>query len=395
MSKLLKLANNERFQWTRRLFGTDYKLYLVYKPEHQIMRFKVLAQTANIPVTIPTVAKYGGALKYDRLDDDNELFFKLISMWRQYDSCQISASEIDEMVLKVIQYCTNNQPAGTAHIYGQIDYYHANVVATPNTPTSQTVSHSTYIDHAYSHKPTPIFHGFNCQQFGIELEITGSDASIQSVMELLNSDGFERSCYCKHDGSIGYNGYSGHEIVFHPRDFESWKEYKPVLEEALKKLTDLGYVSHNGAKCGLHIHASRIPSDAIGKLLDFGNNVIWSNLVRFSRRSSSQISRWANRYNRTNYSDAVNENNYDRMRWLNLRNSDTIEFRLWRGTLKLGTLWATLELTNALINYAIGSNTYSSWDEFIGTNFWSSEFVSYIEDRQLLPVDTDDEAEAC
>jgi hypothetical protein len=59
-------------------------------------------------------------------------------------------------------------------------------------------------------------------------------------------------------------------------------------------------------------------------------------------------------------------------------NHNTVEFRLFRGTLKLNTLLATLQLVNHICELA-----YRLTDHDLQTVSWS-EFVGYVQEPELI-----------
>ena len=67
-------------------------------------------------------------------------------------------------------------------------------------------------------------------------------------------------------------------------------------------------------------------------------------------------------------------------------NYATIEFRMFRGTLKLNTFMATLELVNAIIDVAINYTEEVlhklSWSEFV-SNISEPELIQYLKERNL------------
>ena len=64
----------------------------------------------------------------------------------------------------------------------------------------------------------------------------------------------------------------------------------------------------------------------------------------------------------------------------------TIEFRLFRGTLKYNTLIAALELVNAICDLAINLSdegmSKMSWSEFVDT-LHEPELIQYLKERKL------------
>ena len=67
-------------------------------------------------------------------------------------------------------------------------------------------------------------------------------------------------------------------------------------------------------------------------------------------------------------------------------NYATIEFRLFRGTLKYNTLIAAIELVNAICDIAINLTDEGianmSWSEFVGT-LTEPELIQYLKERRL------------
>ena len=70
----------------------------------------------------------------------------------------------------------------------------------------------------------------------------------------------------------------------------------------------------------------------------------------------------------------------------NLTNEDTIEFRIFRGTLKYNTLIATLQMVNRICDVA---NCMSddelramSWSEFV-SGVTEPELIQYLKERRL------------
>jgi len=173
------------------------------------------------------------------------------------------------------------------------------------------------------------------------------------LLEIVND-----SCkhiYCKHDGSI----HDGFEIVSHPATLEyhlNCIEWAELMRKALR----MGYRSHDTDTCGLHVHVSRAAlgdncteqDETISKILYFIENH-WDNIVRFTRRTESNLRRWADRYGMEENAESTYEkakNDWYRYRCLNLCNDNTIEFRVFRGTLKYSTFCATLQFVHVLCN---------------------------------------------
>ena len=116
-------------------------------------------------------------------------------------------------------------------------------------------------------------------------------------------------------------------------------------------------------------------------------------LLRFSRRTQRQVEQWAARYG---YKDTGREilehakkSHQGRYTCVNLTNSNTIEFRIFRGTLKYNTLIATLQFVEKLCSVAIslseGQLQSLSWsDLMLGISEKQyPELVQYLKERRL------------
>ncbi len=245
--------------------------------------------------------------------------------------------------------------------------------------------------HEYSYKPEPIFYGDSNRYFGVELEIDGAgkdDDYADEILDIANSD--DDCIYIKSDSSLD----DGMEIVTHPMSLEYHKDF--CWCSIMKKAIYLGYRSHQTSTCGLHIHVNR---DSLGLNRDEQEEVIsrilyfvehhWNEILKFSRRSEYAMNRWAARYGYENSPKAIMDKpkkNYGRYVAVNLCNYHTIEFRLFRGTLKYNTLIATLELVNKICELAVLMDddeiSKISWSEFVsGIN--EPELIQYLKERSL------------
>lgn len=251
--------------------------------------------------------------------------------------------------------------------------------------------------HDYGYKPEPIFYGDSDRYFGVELEIDGAgkdDDYAEELLEIANVD--ENHIYIKSDGSLD----DGMEIVSHPMTLDFHKQF--CWKDIMRKAISLGYRSHQTGTCGLHIHVNRdsLGEDhddqemVIGKILYFVEHH-WNEMLKFSRRSEYTMNRWAARYGYENSSKAIldkaKKGNNGRYAAVNLMNYSTIEFRLFRGTLKYSTFIATLELVNSIIETALYYSEEElhklSWSEFV-RRLKEPELIQYLKERQLYINDT-------
>lgn len=193
--------------------------------------------------------------------------------------------------------------------------------------------------------------------FGVELEVgylsgESKKEMAEAVDAIIGSDAI-----LKDDSSIASgsrNGaYEGFEIVTRPMSFENqikaWTNFCESKPSALRSW-DVG-------SCGLHIHVSRasITPLTLGKLLVFVNAPNNSDMIkRIARRDSGQ---WARRYEKS-FTDAL-KGAPARMEAINLMPTHTIEFRIFRGTLKVETLLSYIEFVKAAIEFCSDSSMQS------------------------------------
>ena len=84
----------------------------------------------------------------------------------------------------------------------------------------------------------------------------------------------------------------------------------------------------------------------------------WDNMVKFSRRNYDSLAQWAKKNDvpidieSENISDVLTLSTGDRYNAINITNRDTIEFRLFRGTLNYKTLSATIEFVKLFSEWA-------------------------------------------
>ena len=256
--------------------------------------------------------------------------------------------------------------------------------------------------HDYSYKPEPKYKVHNHDEFwtddsikellfGVELEIDkGNDP--EDVAEKITEA--HDDIYCKHDGSLDH----GVEIVSHPCTLEyhlkdlGWDD---ICDIALNN----NFKSHEARTCGLHVHVGRRQlgetiverNDNIAKIVILVDRH-WNNIVGFTRRTESQLSRWAERpeiIDRiANFSDRYIGRKVTNMldvrgryQAVNTQNRNTIEFRIYNGTLKASTLYATLQFTSNICKYAI---THSFDDCFASQWKDVAEYETYPELAEYL-----------
>ena len=244
----------------------------------------------------------------------------------------------------------------------------------------------------YSYKPTPILYGKGKRYLGVELEVDHGGHEDDNAEELLDiANQRSEQIYIKSDGSLD----DGFEIVTHPMSLD-YHLNEFCWSEILHRAVQMGYRSHQTNTCGLHVHVSRAglgesyeeQEDTISRILYFVEQH-WNELLKFSRRTESSMNRWAARHGYEHDPKALLDkakSNHNRYVAVNLCNSKTVEFRLFRGTLRLNTLLATLQLVDRICHLALHLTDQEiqalSWSDFV-SNVSYPELIQYLKERRL------------
>ena len=213
------------------------------------------------------------------------------------------------------------------------------------------------------------------QVFGLEIEVESQVGTedINARADLINKMEEGQLFYCKSDVSIR----NGFEIVTHPGTFDYWMgPGKDILEGLFDNLKAAGYTSYMSGRCGLHIHTNKKPLTRlqIYNMARFiHDRTVTPNLRKMSGRTDQQLLG----YSQLNLNDIYDTNtgrygtpspvDYakqirhswrigDRGRALNLANTDTVELRLFRGSLKIERHNAGLQFYNTLLEFANPTN---------------------------------------
>ena len=102
------------------------------------------------------------------------------------------------------------------------------------------------------------------------------------------------------------------------------------------------------------------------------------------------MEQWAARYGRKDDPKAVldhaKRHEFERYKCVNLTNSHTIEFRMFRGTLKLNTMIATLQMVDRICDVALFLSDQEvqdlTWSDFVAS-CTQPELVQYLKERRL------------
>lgn len=226
-----------------------------------------------------------------------------------------------------------------------------------------------YCDECYERRPEKVIHSYHHSHnygtrfyggidngatlfMGLELEIDEGDDRDDTAREMKDCmpDGF---ITMENDGSLD----CGFENITQPATLEYHTSIRNNYENMFQIAKVNGFRSHNTNTCGYHIHFNRTffedkEDECIAKLLYLVEK-FWDELVKFSRRNYDNLNRWAKKYDKTPNEVVADMKCYNLNRYyaINLTNRSTIEFRMFRGTLKSETFFATLQLVDTIVRY--------------------------------------------
>lgn len=207
----------------------------------------------------------------------------------------------------------------------------------------------------------------NDRFMGVELEVEVKDGSIDSHVEALNvrlNDGeVGKRVYFEADGSLTH----GFEIISNPMGLDShYKLWSALADRDLVR----GMRSHDTSTCGLHVHVSRrnMHTMQINKMNVFLNHPDNQDLIKAVAR------RYDVNYARIAQKKLSNAHKYDveRRDALNITNDNTVEFRIFKGTLIHDTLLSAIEFANAVVNFTMPAST-------AGFHLSTQRFIDFID----------------
>lgn len=211
--------------------------------------------------------------------------------------------------------------------------------------------------------------------FGVELETDEYRDRDEAILALSALSEDEQLFYLSEDNSLS----NGIEIISQPctlgfhRDSFPWAKIVEIV-------TNHGGRSHDTETCGLHIHFSRDffdhkHSDLYQVRLIYLFEKFWAELVKFSRRAGEQWLHYACRYGYPMFDKPAKlkvhelKHNFYRNQAVNITNRKTVEIRLFRGSLNVETILATIELVDFLVRLVRNTATKKlqvlAWTELV------------------------------
>lgn len=263
----------------------------------------------------------------------------------------------------------------------------------------------TYI-HQFNYVPKYIKHFMPGESedttllLGAEIEVGGNNhvtsdndknSTVKKCIQIINgSDSDEENLiYSTHDGTVQI------EFDTMPCSLEFHKN-KMNYREMFEYLDKEGYKGHDCETAGLHIHANR---SYLGKSR-ISQELVISKILYILEKFNDEICVIARRDN--DYSEFAGEKQNEdsivelygkykdkgKRAALNLQHKDTIEFRMFKSTLKYETFILTLEFVKDIIDYAksvdIEEIELAKWSDLM--NCFSSELRKYYEFRYQKKV---------
>lgn len=237
--------------------------------------------------------------------------------------------------------------------------------------------------------------------FGIELEVDGSrdnNASREKkhklatrLNDLLNEGIYNQLVKFEEDGSLGQFGV---EIITQPMTMKYIMNNKEKFTEAMRMIEELNYCSHDSGRCGMHIHVSK---EALNDTIIDNLYLMFENfrneLVAFSRRTQNGM-RWCRFMTDDSYNPERMDEEYikhhkptgnDHQSAINMGNRNTIEFRIFRGTTKMRTFLANIQLIDNMIDIASKENIEGiTWEQIINLKPEYEELIKYNEIRAIV-----------
>ena len=265
--------------------------------------------------------------------------------------------------------------------------------------------------HEYGYRPPIGFYGDAAKSpyLGVELETDGGCDRREYCCELREIEGFDDHFWMTKDSSLD----NGVEITSMPCTLAYHVGLTPMYEIIRSTALHHGFRSHEGGRCGLHVHVNRDFFGRSVELQDLGGYKMMRllqrfcpNFTRFSRRRDNE---WCGYETHRNYAPSdpdedvrevlskAREMKYEtnHSQALNFQHDATFEFRIFRGTLNLSTFFACLAMVNGIAHVAKQHSSY-----YVESVEWSDlmhdvvkacdeptarEFLrEYLEQREML-----------
>jgi hypothetical protein len=248
----------------------------------------------------------------------------------------------------------------------------------------------TRLIHDYSYRPDPIFHSGEDEQtrlyFGIEIEteVRGGNypdrTNAAEYAQLLED---KQLAYLKSDGSLE----CGFEIVTHPMSHHYFMKENDLMWEVISKLKqDYNMISWGTKTCGLHVHISRNGFSGGSHQHRF-LQLVYGNKDFYEVLAGRSSSHWAkfddvvdHETGKKSFKNKFDRHGSDRYSAVNTNNRNTLEMRIFRGSLNPRFIKSAIDLAHASVEYTRVMSVQQVRDNALST----LKFVEYIESKPDL-----------
>lgn len=226
--------------------------------------------------------------------------------------------------------------------------------------------------------------------FGIESEVDEggeNNSTVRNILPLINTEKDRQMfIYCSHDGSL----HNGFEIITQPATPNYHRQKRPEYEAVFNYLKRREYVAHNTSTCGIHIHFNRDffkdnEELYISKLL-YIIEKHWEDIIIFSRRSKNRLRYCKKRDgNLKEFVSFWNKSGDHEGHYyaVNLTNQNTIEFRIFRGTLNINTFFCIIDYVENLVRF-VKTKSLAELRKMKFEDFLSEEGKEYFNSRKEI-----------
>lgn len=338
------------------------------------------------------------------------------------DRCATSSINADEIANGHVSISNPNAAASSIHSYVERMNSFLSTARRPYTITFNSIPVNDLLQeypvsdaelsfkknyiHQYNYVPEYIKHFMPGESedttllLGAEIEVGGNNnipsdndknSTVKKCIQIMNgSDSDEENLiYSTHDSTVQI------EFDTMPCSLEFHKN-KMNYREMFEYLDKEGYKGHDCETAGLHIHANR---SYLGKSR-ISQELVISKILYILEKFNDEICVIARRDN--DYSEFAGEKQNEdsivelyskykdkgKRAALNLQHKDTIEFRMFKSTLKYETFILTLEFVKDIIDYAksvdIEDIELAKWSDLM--NCFSYELRKYYEFRYKKKV---------
>lgn len=200
--------------------------------------------------------------------------------------------------------------------------------------------------------------------FGTEVETVGPKTNACLVSPCKDVFHLER------DGSLPAESF---EIISQPMTWEFIEANKGRIEQVFNNLVDAGQKSHETTQCGFHVHVSRDALDgerAIKRILAIVHGMKAS-MKKFARRDSQRWASFKEGFDGKNFTEAEIDaiDTFGHSVAVNLGNTssqkNTVEFRIFKGTLNMTTYLATIQFVKNIVAKANSNDVIVRFNDLL------------------------------